>query len=113
MPIVGYGLQGISSIGLCLCQLGTPLSDLPVLSAVKAGCVPSTITAEQNKIPTPARRSKSVLHTASQISFVRSRMLYARAAFNAKGEVRFGLRHIREHWLRFFKHVLIQCRCSE
>lgn len=32
----------------------------------------------------------------SEISFVRSRMLYARAALNARGAVHFGLRHIRE-----------------
>ncbi len=31
----------------------------------------------------------------SEISFVRSRMLYARAALNARGLVHFGLRHIR------------------
>ena len=31
----------------------------------------------------------------STITFVRSRMLYARAALNAKGGVRFGMRHIR------------------
>lgn len=31
----------------------------------------------------------------SDISFVRSRMLYARAALNARGLVHFGLRHIR------------------
>jgi hypothetical protein len=29
------------------------------------------------------------------ITFVRSRMLYAKAALNAKGGVRFGMRHIR------------------
>lgn len=32
----------------------------------------------------------------SSITFVRNRMMHARAALNAKGEVRFGLRHIRE-----------------
>lgn len=31
----------------------------------------------------------------SEISFIRSRMLYARAALNARGLVHFGLRHIR------------------
>ena len=30
------------------------------------------------------------------ITFVRNRMLYARAALNAKGRITFGLRHIRE-----------------
>lgn len=32
----------------------------------------------------------------SDISFIRNRMLYARAALNARGLVHFGLRHIRE-----------------
>lgn len=36
------------------------------------------------------------LHSPGNISFVRSRMLYARGALNARGEVRFGLRHIRK-----------------
>lgn len=31
----------------------------------------------------------------TDIAFVRSRMLYARAALNARGLVHFGLRHIR------------------
>lgn len=43
---------------------------------------------------TPKSANK-VLHTPATISFVRSRMLYARPALNAKGRVRFGLRHIR------------------
>ncbi|KAF2684833.1 hypothetical protein K458DRAFT_27426 [Lentithecium fluviatile CBS 122367] len=34
----------------------------------------------------------------SAIRFVRSRMLYARAAVNAKGGVRFGMRHIRTRY---------------
>jgi telomerase reverse transcriptase len=38
----------------------------------------------------------------SDISFVRSRMLYARAALNAKGLVHFGLRHIRKPLPIFF-----------
>lgn len=33
--------------------------------------------------------------TPSQISFVRSRILYARPALNARGQIHFGLRHIR------------------
>jgi hypothetical protein len=32
----------------------------------------------------------------SEIIFVRNRMLYARAALNARGLVQFGFRHIRE-----------------
>ncbi|EQL28452.1 hypothetical protein, variant [Blastomyces dermatitidis ATCC 26199] len=55
-------------------------------------------------------------HTPATITFVRSRMLYARAAFNAKGRVRFGLRHIhvlnrypksdnRDHTLHILKYI--------
>lgn len=33
--------------------------------------------------------------TPNNIAFVRSRMMYAKAALNAKGGIRFGMRHIR------------------
>lgn len=42
------------------------------------------------KAPKPSERRPA------EIVFVRSRMLYARAALNARGLVRFGLRHIRK-----------------
>ncbi|PGH29534.1 telomerase reverse transcriptase [[Emmonsia] crescens] len=65
------------------------------------------------KTPRPA---ENVLHTPATITFVRSRMLYARAALNAKGRVRFGLRHIhvlnrypestnRDHTLHIMKYI--------
>ena len=38
---------------------------------------------------------QSVPRTHSEIVFARNRMLYARAALNARGLVHFGLRHIR------------------
>lgn len=38
----------------------------------------------------------------TEIIFVRSRMLYARAALNARGSVQFGLRHIRKCLSRRF-----------
>ncbi|PGH05494.1 hypothetical protein AJ79_06801 [Helicocarpus griseus UAMH5409] len=41
-----------------------------------------------------SKPADDVLNTPANIIFVRSRMLYARAALNAKGKVRFGLRHI-------------------
>ena len=47
---------------------------------------------------TPARNSlesKDSGLSPTEITFVRSRMLYARAALNARGLVHFGLRHIR------------------
>jgi len=57
---------------------------------------------EGDKQPNAAKTSnekQNGLHTEnrkpSTITLVRSRMLYARAALNAKGGVRFGMRHIR------------------
>jgi hypothetical protein len=38
---------------------------------------------------------QEIVNTPARITFVRNRMLYARAALNAKGTIRFGLRHIR------------------
>jgi len=35
------------------------------------------------------------LRTPGEIMFVRSRMFYSKSAYNARGEVVFGLRHIR------------------
>ncbi|XXG94534.1 hypothetical protein Hte_000791 [Hypoxylon texense] len=61
------------------CQIsGTPLSDVEALSHEKSGEQPVGDTV---KAP-------------SAIVFVRNRMLYARAALNARGLVHFGLRHI-------------------
>lgn len=52
-----------------------------------------------DKAPNQPRREgttpESMCRTPSAITFVRSRMLYARAALNARGLVHFGLRHIR------------------
>jgi telomerase reverse transcriptase len=56
---------------------GIPISELELLAR-----------PEDKEEPNAARRP-------SDISFVRSRMLYARAALNARGLVHFGLRHIR------------------
>lgn len=36
-----------------------------------------------------------MMHKPNSILFVRRRMLYARPTLNGKGEVRFGLKHIR------------------
>lgn len=49
------------------------------------------------------------------ITFVRTRMLYAKAALNAKGGVRFGMRHIRAFQLFFecFIETNFICRCSQ
>jgi hypothetical protein len=54
------------------------------------------------------------LRTPGNITFVRNRMLYARAALNSKGEVHIGLRHIRQ-FPDMFSCVLklIESRCPE
>jgi hypothetical protein len=58
-------------------EAGHPLGDLQPLAAKPQ---PSLKTAR----------------SPSSITFVRNRMMHARAAVNKQGGVRFGLRHIRE-----------------
>ncbi|RYP70145.1 hypothetical protein DL771_005657 [Monosporascus sp. 5C6A] len=61
------------------CQIsGKPLSETELLNAGK----------------TQGSTSESSVKSPSDIVFVRNRMLYARAALNARGLVHFGLRHI-------------------
>lgn len=65
--------------------------------------------ARQSKIPDVSQRhpqkernlgtEKLDLHAPGNIVLVRNRMLYARAVLNAKGQVQFGLRHIRKLYL--------------
>ncbi|KAL5321239.1 hypothetical protein ACEPPN_012053 [Leptodophora sp. 'Broadleaf-Isolate-01'] len=59
---------------------GVPLADLPLLPTSDAVLTKLKTTEE--------------LRSPSNINFVRNRMMYARAALNAKREVSFGLRHI-------------------
>jgi hypothetical protein len=70
------------------------MSGIP-LSELKAVPVPNnapTSNLEDGKRP---HALVSENRSTGAIRFVRSRMLYARAAINAKGGVRFGMRHIR------------------
>ncbi|KAI0136574.1 hypothetical protein BJ170DRAFT_18292 [Xylariales sp. AK1849] len=61
------------------CQIsGYPLSDTEAL-------IPDSLQDKQ---------SKDFERSPTEITFVRNRMLYARAALNARGLVQFGLRHI-------------------
>lgn len=62
-----------------LTMLGQPLGDLQILPASN-----------------PPAIQKQTARSPSGINFVRNRMMYARAALNAQGGVRFGLRHIRK-----------------
>ena len=54
---------------------------------------------KENVVPRQAESSKliPIFRKPGDIVFVRSRMMYARAALNADGDVRFGLRHIRKY----------------
>jgi telomerase reverse transcriptase len=72
---------------------GKPLGDLQVLTVGSRG--------ESNVLTTtnvPATL-KSQIQTPGRIVFIRNRILYARAALNAQGNIRFGLRHIRKYFL--------------
>jgi telomerase reverse transcriptase len=60
---------------------GVPISDLESLTDTRPA--------------SPAASRKPAGLPPSEITFMRSRMLYARAALNARGLLHFGLRHIR------------------
>jgi telomerase reverse transcriptase len=64
---------------------GVPISELEPLTKIEN---------KEKPLPTGSGPKNAELRP-SDISFVRSRMLYARAALNARGLVHFGLRHIR------------------
>lgn len=77
---------------------GQPLSELTPIAIAK-------IHGVLSETDNPSRKSQQfvVLHNPAEINFVRNRMLYAKAALNAKGEVQFGFRHI---------HVLNRFPCQ-
>jgi hypothetical protein len=86
-------VEGSQADGNLLQFSGFPVSELkpvPTLDNVPAAKPENVFTT---------KRPNSLLsenRTPNAITFVRNRMLYARAALNAKGGVRFGMRHIRE-----------------
>ncbi|GAB1310439.1 Telomerase reverse transcriptase [Madurella fahalii] len=63
---------------------GVPVSELE----------PLAVAVNKTELPPSAAGLRNAELRPSEISFVRSRMLYARAALNAQGLVHFGLRHI-------------------
>ncbi|KAK5663294.1 hypothetical protein OQA88_3721 [Cercophora sp. LCS_1] len=71
---------------------GVHIAELPALEAVAPGKATKSAVAGQ----------RAVALRPSEIVFVRNRMMYARAALNARGLVHFGLRHI--HVLNRFPH---------
>ncbi|KAI9772335.1 MAG: hypothetical protein M1840_001084 [Geoglossum simile] len=101
---------------------GTPLIDLPVGQNLLEEHLPKVngpTEAAGDKIVhgkvTPKPKHTD-LHTPGNITFVRNRMLYARAALNPKGDVRSGLRHIHvlnrypdhtnlEHTIHILKYI--------
>lgn len=68
---------------------GVPLSDLPLTGNVTIGTIRQPRLRSRPSLP-----STKSPRRLNQITFVRSRILYAKASLNAKGEVRFGLKHI-------------------
>lgn len=81
---------------------GTYLSELdPIDDEATARQIknPGSIGAVTSNGASPVKLSNNptdVLHKPNGILFVRRRMLYARPAINPRGDVRFGLKHIRE-----------------
>lgn len=72
---------------------GPPVADLEPCHIAKT-VSPSSLSADvSNRMAT---NSQSDNRTPCKIAFVRSRMFYAKAAVNAKGGIRFGMRHIRQ-----------------
>jgi telomerase reverse transcriptase len=68
------------------CVIGCPLSELQ--------CLADHNPKNDQAVKSTPVNPKEPRHP-SNINFVRNRMMYARAALNAQGSVRFGLRHIR------------------
>lgn len=73
---------------------GNPISDVRPDKKRKDGAKHGDLTEVAKIAPINASCGK---RSPGAITFVRSRMLYAKAALNAKGGVRFGMRHIREY----------------
>lgn len=71
---------------------GPPISDLEPYQAVKED---PTDSLRENPPVTKPTNPPIQNRTPCKIAFVRSRMFYAKAALNARGGIRFGMRHIR------------------
>lgn len=67
---------------------GPPMFDLQPITAG------NTVVTHAHPIVGPSESPTEEL-SPRQVAFVRSRMFYAKAALNAKGGIRFGMRHIR------------------
>lgn len=80
---------------------GTPLADLKPLNQPSRKEAVELLPLIRGKAdlrgPDHSDDTRRPIRGPGSIMLVRSRMLYARAALNAKGNVQFGLRHIRKH----------------
>ncbi|KAI1518837.1 telomerase reverse transcriptase [Pyrenophora tritici-repentis] len=70
---------------------GVPISDIKSDYLKNKGAEKTDVGAEATTKPINLHSDNKA---PGSITFVRSRMLYAKAALNAKGDVRFGMRHI-------------------
>jgi telomerase reverse transcriptase len=106
--LLGHGGDRIIMDMLLECSIFLPiqtsignyyqLSGVPI-SEVRLDQPPKTDAGKSEAAPAALSKSSHLLsenRAPGAITFVRSRMLYAKAALNAKGGVRFGMRHIRE-----------------
>lgn len=97
---ISFAVSGIEKLvlkGLNM-DIGIPLTELQALPVTERFSKPqeshqSTETAGPSKTNVSVQKT---IKSPAAITFVRNRMFYARAALNAKGTVRVGLRHIRK-----------------
>lgn len=76
-------------------ESGTPLTELRFLA--RPSGPPEQILQEKPQTSSCGKKNlPSSERPPAAINFVRSRMFHARAALDAKGKIKFGLRHIRE-----------------
>ncbi|KAL5391507.1 hypothetical protein DPSP01_001371 [Paraphaeosphaeria sporulosa] len=84
-------VEGSQGDGNLLQMSGIPISELQAVPGLDS--VPAVVSGNSFTTRKPSGLT-SENRTPNAITFVRNRMLYARAALNAKGGVRFGMRHI-------------------
>ena len=86
--------------------LGVPLGELTLrdLASAKRANADTVAAKKETKTHRNALFDR-VFRSPSEITFVRNRMLYARAALNAKGGVRWGLRHIRMYYFLYYHPI--------
>lgn len=82
---------------------GTPLTDMTVLGPKSDDSRAEHVKARQ--VGGAKTERTDLRRNASEIRFVRHRMLYARPAFNAKGQVALGLRHIRMSFVQITSNL--------